>query len=201
LSEAHQGIFMSILLRASLPATDAHQLTLVTALSLVKAIQQCYRLRASIKWPNDVLLQGKKVAGILTEMQSDQDSVRFLVIGIGINVNYKPEELQGPFRYPATSLAIQLGARVERQRLLTNLLKQLELDYENLLKEGFGVFRAEFEQNSGLLGKNAIIHCGAIEHTGKVIGFTSHGALRLLTIDKREEIIWVGDVTQVEGDS
>lgn len=201
ISNARRGIYMSILLRVSLPIDEAHQSTLLAAMSLARVLEDRYQLKASVKWPNDVLIGNRKIAGILTEMQSDQDVIRFLVVGIGINVNHEPEELEGPFRYPATSLAIETGNHIRRQELLTNFLNQFEEDYERLLMDGFGFFLAEFERISSILGKAVTIQCGKTEHSGKVTGFTPQGALRLATKLKREEIIWVGDVTQVEGNT
>ncbi len=72
-------------------------------------LREEFGIIASIKWPNDVLINGRKAAGILTETQSDQDFSRFIVMGIGVNVNHSREEMAGPFRYPATSIAIEAG--------------------------------------------------------------------------------------------
>lgn len=199
-SDPRNGIYMSILLRTSVPIRDAHQSTLLAAISLVKTLRTACGLKGSIKWPNDVLIENKKVAGILTEMQSDQDNTRFLVIGIGINVNHGREDLQGPFRYPATSLAIESGRRCYRQHVLAQFLNRFDADYEELLNHGFDRFLEEFEANSSVLGKVVTIHCGTAEYVGKVAGFTPQGALRLLIEGKGEEILWVGDVTQVEGE-
>ncbi|MDY0039390.1 MAG: biotin--[acetyl-CoA-carboxylase] ligase [Desulforhabdus sp.] len=199
ISSARSGIYFSILLRTSLPISDAHQSTLLAAISLVRVLDDRYSLKASIKWPNDVLIANRKVAGILTEMQSDQDEIGFLVVGIGINVNHSQDGLQGPFRYGATSLAIELGNKIRRQELLANFMNQFEEDYDRLLRKGFGSFLSEFERRSSIVGKAVTIQCGKMEHSGKVAGFTPQGALRLVTEDNREEIIWVGDVTQVGG--
>lgn len=199
LSGARQGISMSILLTTPQPADTAHQTTLLAAISLAKVLDRDYRLKAQIKWPNDVLIDGKKVSGILTEVQSDQDLIRFLVLGIGINVNQQREDFAGPLRYPATSLALESGARVKRPQLLAAILNQFEVDYETFLQDGFAVFQALFEEKSSVLSKRVTIHCGTVEKTGTVTGFTAEGALRLKTDAGEERIIWVGDVTQVEG--
>lgn len=198
LSAKHAGIYMSIVLRECLPLNDIHQSTLVTSLSLARIFRDHYGLSSSIKWPNDILIQHRKVSGILAEMQSDNDTVRFLVMGIGINANHQFDQLEGPFRYPATSLAAELGSKIKRQDLLLALLHQLEADYERLLRQGFGSFLAEFELFSNLLGATVTIRCGTMDYAGKVLGFTPQGALRLLLHGGWEEkVIWVGDVTQV----
>jgi BirA family biotin operon repressor/biotin-[acetyl-CoA-carboxylase] ligase len=172
---------------------------MVAALALVKVLGKSYGLQASIKWPNDVLIDGRKVAGILADMQSDQDYTRFMVIGIGINANHQERDLAGPFRYPATSLAMELGAPVQRQDLLLNLLHRFEKEYDHFLKNGFGAILPEFERASAILGRQLQIQSGKEELSGMALGFTPEGALRLLKGDGREEKIWVGDVLRVEG--
>jgi len=199
LSGARQGIYMSVLLTTPQPANMAHQATLLAAISLVTVLKRDHQLSAHIKWPNDVLIRSRKVCGILTEVQSDQDLIRFLVLGIGINVNHRQEDFQGPLRYPATSLAIESGVKSKRSQLMAAFLNQFEVDYNVFLQNGFKAFLREFEQLSSVLGRTVTIHCGKIEHRGEVKGFTDEGALRLATKDGEEKVIWVGDVTQVEG--
>jgi len=200
LSSPHCGIYMSILLRAPLPVRDAPQSTLVAALSLVKVLREHYQLRAAVKWPNDVLIQDKKVAGILTEMQSDQEFTRFLVIGIGINVSHTKDELQAPFRYPATSVAMELDDRVSRRELLLGFLHEFEQDFERFLASGFSAIVPALEDASATLGRNVIVQCGNSVYSGKAMGLTPEGALRLQTEDGREEIVWAGDVTMLKGE-
>lgn len=194
-----RGIYMSILLRTPLPVRMAPQTTSVAALALVKVLRTRFELPASIKWPNDVLISGKKTAGILTEMQSDQDYSRFIVIGIGINVNYSEQELAGPFRYPATSVSIEMGAAVKRQHLLLEFLQQFEKDYQEFLEKGFSNLIPQLEKLSGILGRTVTIVCGDRELKGKAQGFTPEGALMLLQDDGSLETVWVGDVVRVEG--
>jgi BirA family transcriptional regulator, biotin operon repressor / biotin---[acetyl-CoA-carboxylase] ligase len=198
-SPAGCGIYFSIILRSPLPVQEAPQSTMVAALGLVKVLSESYGLQASIKWPNDVLIEGKKVAGILADMQSDQDHTRFVVIGIGINANHTESDLAGPFRYPATSLAMELGVPVQRRKLFLNLLHRLEQEYDLFFNNGFGTMLAEFERASAILGRQLQIQSGKEALSGKALGFTPEGALRLLKGDGKEEIIWVGDVLRVEG--
>jgi BirA family transcriptional regulator, biotin operon repressor / biotin---[acetyl-CoA-carboxylase] ligase len=192
------GLYMSILLTDPLPTREASHATSVAALALAKVLRERYHLEALIKWPNDILIGHSKVAGILTEMQSDQDFTRFLVIGIGINVNHGQEDLAGPFRYPATSIAMELGSTIKRQHLLLQFLHQFETEYERFTNEGFSALLPEIEQVSGILGRHVTIRCGDAENSGKALRFTSEGALILQSDDGSEETIWVGDVTQVE---
>jgi BirA family biotin operon repressor/biotin-[acetyl-CoA-carboxylase] ligase len=199
ISLPHRGIYLSILLKNPLPVRIAPQSTYICSLALVKMLREEFGITASIKWPNDVLINGKKAAGILTETQSDQDFSRFSVMGMGINVNHNVEEMAGPFRYPATSIAIEVGFAVKRQRVLLQFLKQFERDYDLFLKKGLSALIPEFEAHSGVLGKTVTVTCNNREITGKVQGFNAEGALLLLEKDGSEQTIWVGDVSHVHG--
>jgi BirA family biotin operon repressor/biotin-[acetyl-CoA-carboxylase] ligase len=185
-------------LKPQIPVRDAPQVLLVAGLAVVKVLSCRYDIPASVKWPNDVLIRGKKVAGMLAEMQSDQDLVRFLVVGVGINVNQKPEDMQGEFRYPATSIAIERGEPTPRQELLPAFLQQLEKEYERFIEKGFGALLPELEEASGVIGKSITILSGQDEITGTVTGLTPEGGLKILNQDGKEEVIWVGDITRVE---
>jgi BirA family biotin operon repressor/biotin-[acetyl-CoA-carboxylase] ligase len=199
ISYPNLGIYLSILLRNPLPVRIAPQSSYIGSLALVKMLRKEFGITASIKWPNDVLINGRKAAGILTETQSDQDFSRFIVMGIGINVNHSREEMAGPFRYPATSIAIEAGFAIKRQRVLLSFLDQFERDYDLFLKKGISVLIPEFEAHSGVLGKIITVVSGNREITGRAQGFTHEGALLLLRDDGSQKTIWVGDVSRVEG--
>ncbi len=199
LSLPNRGIYMSILLRDPLPVRTAPLSTYAAALSLAEVLRTEFALSSSLKWPNDIMIANRKAAGILTEMQSDQDFSRFLVIGIGINVNFTREELSGPFRYPATSISIEAEKPVKRQQVLLAFLHQFEKDYENFLSNGFEGIVARVEAFSGILGKMITVACADREIRGQARGFTPEGALVLLCEDGSLETIWAGDVTRVEG--
>lgn len=198
-SPAGCGIYLSMIFRTPLPIPEAPQPGMVVGLTLVKVLQEKFGLKASIKWPNDVLVNGKKLAGILADMQSDQDTTRFLVVGIGINANYRERDFAEPFRYPATALALELGAPVSRRQVLLDFLHRFETEYDRYLKYGFDVMLPEYEQVSAILGKQLKIQSGKEELSGKALGFTREGALRLRESDGQERVIWVGDVLRVEG--
>ncbi|MEN6440570.1 MAG: biotin--[acetyl-CoA-carboxylase] ligase [Syntrophobacter sp.] len=199
LSSPNRGIYMSLLLTNPLPLRVAPQSTYVAALALAKVLRDKFGLPAALKWPNDVLIGERKVAGLLTEMQSDQDFSRFIVIGIGINVNYTREEMAGPFRYPATSISLETGEPVKRQYVLVDFLSRFEKDYDAFVTSGFSAITAELENFSIILGKKITVLCGEREISGKAQGFTPEGALLLLGNDGKQEIVWAGDVTHVEG--
>jgi BirA family transcriptional regulator, biotin operon repressor / biotin---[acetyl-CoA-carboxylase] ligase len=194
-----RGIYLSILLRDHLPLHISPQSTHIGSLALVKMLREEFGVTASIKWPNDVLINGRKTAGILTETQSDQDSTLFSIMGIGINVNHSMEEMAGPFRYPATSIAMELGFTVKRQKVLLKFLCQFERDYDRFIQKGLSVLIPEIEAHSEILGKIIKVICGDREIIGRAQGLTPEGALLLLGADGSREIIWAGDVTHIEG--
>jgi len=198
-SPARRGLYFSAVFRDPLPLARAPQTALVAALALVKLLSRPpYGVEAGIKWPNDVLAGGRKMAGILTEMQADQDLVRFLVMGIGVNVNFSADDLAGPMRYPPTSLALELGHPVDRGELLARLLSALETEYERFLDLGFRELLPELEEHSAIMGRKVLVHCGEERVEGRVSGLTGEGALRLSMVDGTERALWVGDVTRVE---
>jgi len=201
ISYPNRGIYLSILLRNPLPVRVAPQSTYIGSLALVKMLREEFGLAATIKWPNDVLINGRKAAGILTETQSDQDYSRFSVMGIGINVNHSKEDMAGHFRYPATSIAIETGFLVKRQRVLLEFLNQFERNYDHFLQKGLSALIPEIEANSGILGKVITVVCGDREIKGKAQGLTPEGALLLIAENESPQIVWVGDVSRVEGAS
>ena len=126
-SPKYTGVWMSIILKPELPPFKAPQFTLITAVAVTEAIRDAAGVMPSIKWPNDLLLNGKKLTGILTEMQADSDHIRSIIIGIGVNVNQRefPEELA----QIATSIAIEKGETVSRAKIVQAIMKNLETYY------------------------------------------------------------------------
>lgn len=126
------GIYMTLLLKPKIQAGNASRLTLVTALSVRKAILTCCGLKAGIKWPNDIILRGKKVCGILTEMRLLGSSIEYVIIGIGINVNNT--EFPAEIREVATSLYLESGKRYDRIPLIWETMRAFETYYETFLQ-------------------------------------------------------------------
>jgi BirA family biotin operon repressor/biotin-[acetyl-CoA-carboxylase] ligase len=135
----------------------------------------------------------------LTETQSYQDFSRFIVVGIGINVNHGREEMEGPFRYPATSIAIETGSVVMRQKVLLEFLGRFEHEYERFLQAGLPALLPEIEQCSEMIGKTITVVYGDRQIVGKAEGISAEGALLLLREDGAREQVWAGDVMHIEG--
>lgn len=142
-SEKHAGIYMSMLIRPEIVADKASMLTLVAALAVGRALAKL--CQPAIKWPNDIVLNKKKICGILTEMSLNGTEIDYVVIGIGINVNNKdfPEEIS----QTASSLFLELGKEIDREMLITEVWKQFAVYYEQFLQtEDLSRLQEEYEQ-------------------------------------------------------
>src|SRR5271154_1687191 len=126
ISPGHKGLWFSVLLRPELRPQEATQLTVASATALRRAIQAETGLQPEIKWPNDILIGGKKVAGILTELSAELDKVRYVILGIGIDVNLDANEFPADLRKIATSLKIEAGESFSRPALAVAILQELD---------------------------------------------------------------------------
>ncbi len=140
------GVWMSLVLKPSIDPMHASSITLLAAVSVTKALRGA-GLEAVIKWPNDVLVNGKKICGILTEMSAETDAVNFIVLGIGVNVNNDP-----PLE-TATSIKAELGQSVARVKFVQSLLETLEEDYLTFKAEGFTPILWSWRRFSDTLGR------------------------------------------------
>jgi BirA family transcriptional regulator, biotin operon repressor / biotin---[acetyl-CoA-carboxylase] ligase len=143
------GIYCSVILRPEIPPSDALLLSLAAGLAVRAAVMEVAQLPVDLKWPNDLLLGGKKFCGILTEMNAEATRVRHLVVGVGINVNQV--KLPAELREMATSLKIETGTEWSRVELCAALLKSLDREYRALLNDGAdarGSVLKRFEENS-----------------------------------------------------
>lgn len=154
-----RSLYMTVLLRPQLPMHHVPQLTLVTAVAVTQCLRDCFRIDAAeIKWPNDVLIHGKKVCGILVEAVGHLEALDYAVVGIGLNVNgtteYFPEEVRGR----ATTLEAAAGRSFDRLDVLLGVLDALERCYAHFVRNGFGGIRRQWIQMNGTLGRPIIIH-------------------------------------------
>ncbi|MBM7703333.1 biotin--[acetyl-CoA-carboxylase] ligase [Metabacillus iocasae] len=171
------GVWMSIILRPTVPPQNAPQLTLLTAVAVVQAIQEVTGISPQIKWPNDILIEGKKAVGILTEMQADADRIHSVIIGIGINVNQQQQDFSDAIKDIATSLAAETGELINRATLMQTIFLKIESLYEEYLKNGFGLIKVLWETYAISIGKRIIARTlrGSIEGWAK--GITEDGVL------------------------
>src|SRR5260221_9225005 len=132
----------------------------MAATSLTRAIRQQTSLVPAIKWPNDVLVGGKKVAGILTELQGELDRIKFIILGMGVDVNVAPNEFPAEVRDLATSLRIETGASISRAELAVAILRELDDDYARICSGEFEALANEWEEQCSTIGQNVVIRVG-----------------------------------------
>jgi BirA family biotin operon repressor/biotin-[acetyl-CoA-carboxylase] ligase len=173
------GLYVSLLLRPPLPPTEMPQITLTVAVAVARAIRRATGLVPGIKWPNDLLLQGKKVAGILTEMETESDQIRYLVVGLGLNINNSefPTELQAT----ATSLALAGGRTFSRLDILKSWLEEFEDLYERFLAREFPGILEEWKKYTVTLGHPVTVRQGPLEISGQALEVAPDGALLIQT--------------------
>jgi BirA family transcriptional regulator, biotin operon repressor / biotin---[acetyl-CoA-carboxylase] ligase len=197
-SSAGQGLWFSILLRPAISPQAATQITIAAAVALARAIRLLTDLKPQIKWPNDVQIEGRKIAGILTEMSAEVDRVRFLILGIGINVNQDKSHFPSELRSVATSLKIETGTSWERAALAARVLEEFDADYARVRRGKFEAVADEWAAICSTLGKVVKVQMGDRVYQGTAEALDSDGALMLRSAHGSLERILGGDVTVVK---
>lgn len=193
-SPSGRGIWLSVILRPPFNPYDAPKCTLLTAVAVTKAIRRVAQVECGIKWPNDILYQGKKLVGILTEMSAEIDAINHVVIGMGINVNIGTEEFPAELMDIATSLSIIVGHDISRLKLLNAVLTELEQAYENVIQRGFSEMLDEWRELSITLGRNVNVIGSGREFSGMAVDIDRDGALLVQTNECLERVL-AGDVS------
>src|SRR5215510_904976 len=177
-SERGNGIYVTLLLRPKISPVQAPLLTMMAGISAHTAIQARTGLQVDLKWPNDLMLNGKKLGGILTEMYADTTLVRVVIVGIGINVNQ--EKFLGELGTIATSLRAETGANQSRLELLARLLREFESDYNRFLREGASSVTTRFTKASSYaVGKRVRVANGTESFAGVTAGLAPEGLLQV----------------------
>ena len=181
ISPGRKGLWFSVLLRPDLRPQETTQLTVASATALRRAIQSETGLRPEIKWPNDIVIGGKKVAGILTELSAELDRVRHVILGIGVDVNLGAGEFPPELRKLATSLKIESGRTISRAGLATAILRELDFDYARICGGGFTEVADEWQEHCKTIGRQVTIQIGERRIRGRAESLDDDGALLLRT--------------------
>ncbi|MFD2612052.1 biotin--[acetyl-CoA-carboxylase] ligase [Paenibacillus gansuensis] len=189
-----KGIWMSLILKPTVPIHFLPQLTLLTAVALCRAVKQTIPVECGIKWPNDLLIGGRKTAGILLESSAEDERLRYVIAGIGVSVNLTEEDYPPELREIATSLRIAAGHAVDRTELLQTFFKQFEDLYDLYLQQGFGPIRTLWEASSITIGRKVSVRSASGDITGLALGIDEHGALLLQLDDGNIKPVYSGDV-------
>lgn len=190
-----RGLWFSILLRPALPPQAATQITIAAATGLARAIKERTHVAPEIKWPNDLLVRGRKLCGILTEMSAELDTIRYVVLGIGLNVNFAAEDWPPALRPLATSLRLETGHPIRRTELAAAILRELNRDYQRVRGGAFESLADEWERQCSTIGQNVEVCQGTRKLRGRAEALDAEGALLLRTDHGHLERIVGGDVT------
>ncbi|MCK4857038.1 MAG: biotin--[acetyl-CoA-carboxylase] ligase [candidate division Zixibacteria bacterium] len=196
-SPPRQGIYASLILRPQISPALAPGFSLVVAVNLVECISELLGIEAKIKWPNDVLIDGRKVAGILTELAAGADVVRFLIVGVGININQDIADFPAEIADKATSLKIVSGAPVNRVELLQKLLIKLEKRYLHFITDGLAAQLDTIKAHSSVLSRQIAFRRGGKSISGRAIDINGEGML-LVEVDGEVMTLAAGEITLEE---
>lgn len=195
ISPPGKGLWFSVLLRPDLRPQEATQLTVAAATALWRAIHAVTGLATEIKWPNDILIGGKKVAGILTELSAEVDRVKHVILGVGLGVNVLANDFPPEVRRVATSLCVELGKPVLRAELATAILRELDRDYARICGGFFADVADEWEEHCTTIGQQVVITVGERKIRGRAESLDDDGALLVRTEHGHLERIIGGDVS------
>jgi BirA family biotin operon repressor/biotin-[acetyl-CoA-carboxylase] ligase len=190
------GLWLSLILRPKLQPSEAVKLTFVAGLATAKVLHEMFDLRVEAKWPNDLLVKGRKICGILTEMNTTGENVNFVVVGVGVNTNFDvqkalPENLRGL----ATSLERELCRKIHSEKLLKSLLEEMEKFYERFVKKGFNPILKEWKNYADFLGCQVEVTSPSGKSAGLALDVDHDGALVLKLEDGTTKRVFVGDIS------
>ena len=186
-SPPNVNLYISFVLRPKLPPARAPQITLMAAVALAETLQPFLPVPPSIKWPNDITVNGKKIAGILTEVNCGADSVEFVVLGIGVNVNYPIDLMSEEIRQRATSVLVECQKKVSREDLLWRLIQDLDRCYGEIEENGFATLALRWEAYFNWRGQRVRVElldqvvfgiAKGIDHDGALLLEDDHGMLQ-----------------------
>lgn len=192
-----KNLFTSIILKPLINPSSASQVTLMAGVAVAELTSEFCPGRVTLKWPNDVLIDRKKVCGILTEMKTKGENIDYVIVGIGININMErrdfPEELQGS----STSLKNETAEHISRTDLAAGLYNYFEKWYHTLITGGFDSIRDRWMKYSGVIGREIEVRARNGRKRGRVVGLDDMGALMIHDKNERESRILSGDVTLI----
>jgi len=188
------NLYISMILRPKIEPALAPQITLMAGVAVAELFSGCCTGGVSIKWPNDVLLQGRKACGILTEMKADAGRVDFIILGMGLNINMSPEDFDPTLRDAATSLKIETGKVYDRLEMISTLFDLIEKWYKIFLRTGFPGMRETWLGYADILGKRIKWVFKDEFQTGIVTGIDDDGTILMQREDGVGERVIAGDV-------
>lgn len=191
-----KGIWMTIMLKPRINPSDAAKITLLTACAVCTAIEEVCGINPKIKWPNDIVLNGKKLCGILTEMNVELDEINYLIVGIGVNVNTDQSDFPEELHNIATSIKIEKGNSVIRRKLVGTIINKFEKYYKAFVSKGsIKDYISEYKERSAVLGKEVRVLSASLDTQGTVVDISEEGQLLLKQKDGSIKEIISGEVS------
>jgi BirA family biotin operon repressor/biotin-[acetyl-CoA-carboxylase] ligase len=187
------NLYLSVVLRPDIPAASASLIPLMVGVAVADIISKYGPGAVRLKWPNDVLIDGKKICGILTEMRTKADRVHFIIVGIGVNINMRKLDFPRGIRETATSLRILTECEIDRIDVAIRLFESLERWYRIFLSGGEAAIREKWLQYADIIGKRIEVVFKSETQRGTVVGLDEHGAL-LLEGETGVQQVLAGDV-------
>jgi len=194
-SPAGSNIYTSVILRPNLKPDRAPQISILAGIAVAEIMNNFCPGMVNLKWPNDVLLKGKKLCGILAQVKTSVNKLDFVVLGIGINININYNQFPQDIKNTATSLAIETGRNISRQELIISLYENLAKWYKKLIADDFSAVKEKWLSMAPMIGKRVQIMSGNEMISGKAIGIDEQGSLVLLTAGDKKIKISAGDAT------
>jgi BirA family biotin operon repressor/biotin-[acetyl-CoA-carboxylase] ligase len=188
------NLYLSVILRPTISPRIATQMTFLSAVAVAQAIEASGQFSPQLKWPNDVLLTGNKVAGLLNELNAETEQIHYLVLGIGINLNMTADQFPQDLRCPATSLLLEGGQPVSRRQFTQSLLQSIDSLYTSYLKNGFGPLKTEWERRCNVINQWVEVDCQSHKQVGQVSGVDETGALLLSLSGGVTQRVLAGDI-------
>jgi len=188
------NLYLSVILRPKIPPSQTSLITLMAAVPTAETIKKYSGLDPLIKWPNDILLKDRKVAGLLNEIHSEMDRIHFVILGIGVNLNMDGKMFPKEIRTLATSLKEETGRKISRKDFVQTLLYELEEWYSIFLKEGSETILKAWRERAQIKGRPVKVTSFGETLTGVAIDVDSDGALILETADGKRKRVVAGDI-------
>jgi BirA family biotin operon repressor/biotin-[acetyl-CoA-carboxylase] ligase len=188
------NLYLSVILRPNISPHQASLITLMAAVAAADAVREFSGLLPLIKWPNDILLRGRKVAGLLNEIHSEMDRIHFVILGIGVNLNIDEKTFSKEIQAVATSMKIEMGQAISRKAFLRSLMQGLERWYSIFLEEGNAVILKAWRDRAQIKGRRVKVTSFGETLAGTAIDVDSDGALILETEDGKRRRVVAGDV-------
>lgn len=189
------GIYMSLIIRPAILPQEAPRFALLTAAAVAEAVKEITLLEARIKWPNDILVGGRKLGGILTEVSMDMDRVEYMIVGLGLNVNMAREAFPPDLKEIGTSIRAEANRSFPRVPLVRRILERFEETYEEYRRQGFASIRKRWQAFTDMIGRKVAVETLGQRLTGEVVDFDEDGYLVIRQHNGGEVRIFSGDVS------